>query len=353
MPEALRVSASKVGLLERCGYFARPEAEWAESTSAAADRGTRFHAAIAEYIETGIMPEAGDDVAPLLVHAQAWVDAFGREKLGAELAFAWDPVADRAEVIGQNIGREYAAGGARLCGSADVVAVNRERLAGFIGDWATGDGSRKGPQLRTLAVMLARAEGLETITVQSLEVDASGVRVVVNETLDSFDLAAIAGGLAEAIAAIPTAEPVPGLHCAELWCPARASCPVGRAIVAEIAPPDALTPHRWSVQVEGPEHAAWLLDRAKLVEAAAKAVRDAVKAACPEDGWAMPDGSRLTETYREVPRFDKGKALALLRELGATDEQIEQCTYRYRESGGLRLLGGATKPRRRYLPAAR
>ncbi len=48
-----------------------------------------------------------------------------------------------------------------------------------------------------------------------------------------------------------------------------------------------------------------------------------------------------------MPRFDKGKAIALARELGATDEQIEACSYVAVESSGLRVTGGAAKPRKK------
>jgi hypothetical protein len=48
-----RVTASKTGLLEHCQAFAKPGMEWFNGTSPAADRGTRFHRAIAEYTAHG------------------------------------------------------------------------------------------------------------------------------------------------------------------------------------------------------------------------------------------------------------------------------------------------------------
>lgn len=121
----MRATASKVGLLSNCRWWARPEAEWAHTTSAAAERGTAFHEAAAHYIETGEPLIVREDVAPLLAVAIQWVDSFGREVLAAEVALAWCPKADAAEVIGRNIGRDYSKGAGRLCGSADLVAVQR------------------------------------------------------------------------------------------------------------------------------------------------------------------------------------------------------------------------------------
>lgn len=343
----MRVTASKTGLLSHCQYWARPEAEWSDTSSAAADRGTRFHREIAAYVATGetasVMPD--EDIAPLLLSAVAWVDAFGREKLASEVAFAWDPVTDTAERI-PAVERDYQAGAGRLCGTADIVAVSRFTKAGYVGDWSTGDGSKKGPQLRALALMLARAEGLDMVTVEALEVDATGVRHVCTETLDAFALAAVAGELAEGLAAVPTAEPQPGPHCGDLYCPARATCPAVRARLADIIPAAALVRHQWGLTITGGEHARWLYDQAKAVEAAAKLVKDAVRAFLPEGGVTLEDGSVFAEGSRQMSRFDKARALGLLREKGATDEEIDRLSVMVTESSGLRV-SSAAKPRKR------
>lgn len=72
----MRPSASKVGLLTACTWWARDEAEWATGTTAAADIGTRFHAAIAEYIRTGDISRLSrsDDIEHLMRAAIDWVD---------------------------------------------------------------------------------------------------------------------------------------------------------------------------------------------------------------------------------------------------------------------------------------
>lgn len=344
----MRTTASKVGLLSACQWFARPEAEWDTSTSAAADKGTRFHACVAHYIEVGEWKLAGDDddIVALCDSAQAWVDSFGRHRLAAEVAFAWDPVTDTAERI-EVKNRDYSAGKGRLCGTADVVAVQRFTKTGYIGDWKTGDGSKSGPQLRALALMLARAEGLDSVTVEALEVSAEGVRFVCTETLDAFALAAVAGELAEALAAVPTAEPQPGPHCGELYCPARATCPAIVERVEQIIPAAELVRHRWGLTIASPDHAMWLYNQAKAVESAAKLVKDAVRAYVPEGGITLEDGSVFAEGSRTMSRFDKAAALSLLRKLGATEEDVEACSRSVVESAGLRVSGGAAKPRKR------
>ncbi len=344
----MRVTASKVGLLSSCQFFATPHAEWSTATSDAADRGTRFHKIAADYVTTGQAPLAiEDDMLPLFASMVAWVEHFGRESLAAEVAFAWEPVTDKAETIGYNIGRDYSKGAGRLCGSADLVAVSRFTRVGYIGDWSTGDGSNKGPQLRALAVMLARAEDLDSVTVEALEVSAEGVRHVCTETLDAFALAAVAGELAEAIAAIPGATPQPGPHCGEMYCPARATCPAIVERVEQIIPAAELVKYQWGLTIESGSHAKWLYDQAKAVESAAKLVKDAVKAYVPEGGIVLDDGSVFAEGTRNMERFDKAAALSLLRAKGATEEEIEACSRSVVESSGLRVSGGAAKPRKR------
>jgi hypothetical protein len=340
-----------VGLLSHCAWWARPEAEWSTTRGDAADRGTRFHAAIAAYVNGAEVAPLADDIAQLFIVAREWVDAFGngalgRSALAAEVAFAWDPVTDTAARIDAT-DRDYSAAPGKLCGTADLVAVARALRVGYIADWSTGDGSQKGPQLRALALALARTEGLDMVTVEALEVDSTGVRHVCRQDLDAFALAAVAGELAEGLAAVDASEPQPGPHCADLYCPARATCPAVLARVAEIVPAEALTRHRWGVTIQSADHAMWLYNQAKAVEAAAKLVKDAVKAYVPEDGVVLADGTTLIEGTRNMNRFDKDRAIGLLRAKGATAEEIEACTRQVVESAGLKVVGGAAKSRKR------
>lgn len=350
----MRATGSKAGLLLECQWWANALAEWFDSTSDAADRGNRFHRAIAVYVKTGQAPlPLEEDIAQLYDAAQCWVDAHGGPSdFGAEVGFAWDPVTDTAKMLAE-VDRDYSGAPAgHFCATADLIRVDTKAKTGYVGDWKTGDGSKAAPQLRTLALMVARTFGLETVHVEALEVGWDGVRSVCREELDEFALAAHAGALAEALADVPTAKPQPGPHCGDLYCPARATCPAVTAIVAEVIPAEALVRHKWGVTISGPEHAAWLYEQAKAVESAAKAVKDAVKAYVPDGGLSLEDGSVLVEGTRQMPRFDKGKAVGLMRELGATDAQIESCSYVATESAGLKRTGGARPTKARKPKAA-
>lgn len=342
----MRVTGSKSNLLAECQWFARPEAEWVYTSSPAAERGTAFHSLIAGYITTGTVPTAmTEDLAALFAAAKRWVDDYGRSRLRAEVKFAWEPKTDTAwELTGAE--RDYAEARGGFAATGDLLSISKPARTGYLADWKTGDGTGATPQLRALALMLARAHDLDTVTVEALEVTAAGVVSVCRETLDAFALATVAGELAEYIAAIPTAEPTPGPHCSEMCCPARTTCPVTKAATAELVPVAGLARHTMTTAITGPDHAAWMLDRIRLVEGACKAIKEAIKEACPPGGWTLEDGSVLREGTRDVPRFDKQRALDLARAKGATEEEIAACTYVFTESSGLRLSKPAKEKKR-------
>jgi hypothetical protein len=357
----LRVTASKVALLSYCQAFAREDMKWEYTSSPAAERGTRFHKAIALYTacNKGIPLKVEDDIAAEFEHAKAWVDALPNDGLFAfhvETAFAWDPESDKCEML-DVVDRAYKPT-SRLCGTADLVLWHAESESLQVYDWKTGSGENSGPQLRALGLMAARAFGVEHVTVSALEVRAGGVTEVAREELDGFALAGIAGELSEMIAAIPTSEPTPGSHCGELYCPARLHCPLGATAMAEVVdviPADKLV-RRDAFKISDPvrtaEQAMWTVDVLRLMSAWIDAKKDEIKAAVPADGWRSDDGRVLKETSATVEALDKAKALALCKQLGATDEQLGGLYYTFSKSNGLRVSGGATKPRAKRSKAA-
>lgn len=352
----MRVTASKVGLLAYCQAWARPEMRWSTRSSEAADRGTRFHKAIADYTETRERREVDEDIAAEYTHACDWVDSLNAPpgNVWIETAFAWDPSTDTAEIIGGD--RDYSKANGRLCGTADLTLVTTadgKPIAVTVWDWKTGDGSGAGPQLRALGLMAARAYGVEQATVAALEVRKSGVTEVAREDLDAFALAGVAGELAEQLAAIEDAEPQPGSHCGELYCPARLHCPLGTTAIAQVVdviPAEAIVrPPEWRITdpITTAEQAILTVDILRLMGAWIDAKKEEIKALVPADGWQAADGRVLRETKATVEAFDKAKAVALCKQLGATDEQIRSLYYTFEKSNGLRVSGGSTRPRTR------
>jgi len=357
----MRPTASKVGLLSYCAYWATPEAVWPKRDSDPADRGNRFHTAIAEYTQSGVVVAVDDDIAADYAAACAWVydlrvSAESDIRVMVEPSFAWDPATDEAKCIGAY--RNYSAAGERLCGTADLVLVTRVQgkpVAAMVWDWKTGNSSESGPQLRALSLMVARALGVDHVTCAALDVGPLGVRELYREDLDAFELANIAGTLADLTAQIPGAQPQPGAHCSELFCPAKLTCPLvenAAADLAQVLPADALVrreTYSLTAPITTPEHAAWAVGVISLMKSKLDDLKDQIKALVPEGGWRLSDGRTLEERTSTVKatKFSQETAISLLRELGATDQQIAdlEVDAPFERSQGLRVYGGAAKPR--------
>jgi hypothetical protein len=352
----VRVTASKVSLLSYCAAWAKPDAVHdPRAESETADRGTRFHSAIAEYTRSRTTVPVDADIAADYAAACAWVDDLNvssENNVLVEVAFAWDPATDTAEIIGHD--RDYAKGNGRLCGTADLVLVVRvagRPIAAVVWDWKTGNSYESPPQLRALSLMVARTFGIEQVTCAALDIGPDGVRELCREDLDAFALSTVAGELADNTAAIPTSEPLAGAHCAELFCPAKLSCPLvgaGLAEVVQVIPADALVrtkPFRLTDPIETAEHAAWAVGVISLMGAKLDAIKSDIKAKVPEGGWALEDGRRLEERFSSVSSVSKEALAGLARKLGATDQDIEDLAVPYQRSQGLRVYGGAAKPR--------
>lgn len=355
----MRLTASKAALVAHCLYPFRDDASQDPyRSSEAAERGTRFHSAIAEFIVTGSLGSYEADIADEMTQAVAWLHAkkWSREMLLVERAYGWSPHTD--ETVRYDVtNRGYPRDGL-VHGTADLVVAHDEGTVFEVYDWKTGDGSGAGPQLRLLGLMVARFFGVDEITVAALEVKSSGVTEVCRETLDAFALAALAGELSEQLDAVPTAEPTPGSHCGELYCPTRLSCPLGNAATAELVdviPATALikaAPYRLSDPIRTPEHAAWALDVLRLVSAKVEAIKDDIKAKVPAEGWQLEDGRMIRETKVAVSYWDKDQLQSLARRFGATDQDLESCMRSFDRSNGLRVVGGNTKPRTKRTRAA-
>lgn len=354
----MRVTASKVHLLQYCQAFAREDMPWDDRKTDLAERGDRLHAVAARYPSTGVREEVAEDIREEYARVCEWLDSinavalFREGRLLLEVSYAWDVATDTAECIGSH--RDYSKANGRLSGTADLVwltTIDGKPIAATIWDWKAGTGHDAGPQLRSLALMVARTYGIEQVTVAALEVTAERVLEVAREELDAFGLSAAAGEIDALLSGIETSAPVPGAHCGELYCPARLTCPVGQVAVAEVIeaiPSDKLAARqafRLSDPIETPEHAAWAVEVIRLVNAKLDAIKEDIKSKVPAEGWRCADGRVLKETFHNASSFSKDKALALCKELGATDEQIALTYFSYEKSNGLRVSGGAAKPR--------
>ncbi len=336
-------SASKRRLLQRCAWWARPDVElppW--DPTEAAERGTALHRVAAGEAYETVAEEYGYDVeelAELVAVWREWWPEFVNGGLGGvtmaphavhgrtEVPYAYDTATGAARELPGEGQRDYSdASETEVPGTADVVIVDPHFVVTI--DLKTGRPPKTlaeyREQLEHNALAATRVHGVEEAVIMVAHVTPAGVEVDVDR-LDALDLAGVAGALAAEVASIPNAEPRPGAHCRDLYCPALAVCPMTQTSLALV--PDV---RRLPLvgEVENDADAALLIDALPRFEAWAKDRKAAMKRYVKgrDGGVVLPDGRiyTLEKATRETVRLDVRGALEALRSvLGAhTDEAL-------------------------------
>jgi PD-(D/E)XK nuclease superfamily len=356
----IRPSMSKLGLLSACQFWARDGVAWVNQQSAAATFGTTLHAFAEAYIDAGcvntaVMPPLSDDERSAWDRLRTWLDANRRTGWRTEVPFAYHVQQGTARELPKSHHRDYsAAGPAEICGTADLVYMSRDDAGPFACcddfKWSGfhGDAQKAQAQLGGLALCVARAWGVDRVRARAIRIGPSGPVDDTSEVywLDSFDLAAMEAEIRADLARVATAEPAPGPHCTERWCPALAACPATQSAIVQVIPDAALVRKDWRYQpaIESPDHAAWLLTVRPVIRKAMDQVDASLKRLVADGPVRTSDGRPISEGQRNVSRLNMGALEELARAKGATDEEIAGCMRTSVESTGVRL-GGAKKGR--------
>ncbi len=223
-------SASKLPLLARCAWWARPDVALPvqDEPSVASLLGTALHAVAddADLSETAAALDVDeDDLAALAENYALWWPGFSSGKeWRKEVPFALDVTTGVARRLPSKGQRDYsAASDSEVPGTCDAVAL------GEVLDLKTGRGTKTVAKYReqlehAALCLVATSEGIDDVTPTIAHVHADGVTVD-SAHWDAFDLADAAERLRNSVAAIPTAKPRPGQHCRDLFCPALSCCP--------------------------------------------------------------------------------------------------------------------------------
>ncbi len=319
----------------------------------ARDHGTEIHGYAASFINSQlIQAPLVDESNTTWLCAKAWIAANWKPSWVAEPAYGWNPANDHARLLGVDIKREYDAHGRtalEIGGTLDVRSVQGDTV--YVYEFGTGyDVHHKFDQLRLQCLVASRAHDVVKAVGVLVRFADDGAYAFPPMKFDEFDLAAIAGEFEGYLAEVGASKPEPGEHCQR--CNLAPICPAAKSIVDALIPVESLVRHGWGLTIASPDHARWLLDHARLVAAAAEAVKDAVKAYVPKDGLVLEDGSLLVEGTRNMPRRDNKKLETLARACGATDEQIAGCDYVAVESSGLKVKKFKAEPKPRKKKAA-
>ena len=354
-----RITASRIALAHRCSWWARPDVELPTSeASRAALLGTALHEAAeneAEEIDeervdatfrraVGVpQPEILAAVSEglreserrhLALLVESWLDWWrqleaevGLDLPRREVAYAIDVDAGMARRLESAEHRDYSTCTDReVPGTLDLVIRLIPNASGTSGitlrvlDYKTGQGPHRcadhEEQLRWQAAAVALERG-ERVVAGILHITQDEAREDWGVEVDGFGALIVVEELRALLDELPRAEPRPGLHCEQMYCPARAVCPATRALlIAAEVPLD----HRRRLPIVGPIQSAeqalailvagdlleqWLEDRAKAVRAWAD----------EHGGVQAPDGRvwRGREVERLTPRLDAEGGLEALR----------------------------------------
>ena len=332
------VTASALERLRECsGSIALPNVL---TTSEAAERGTAVHR-FAERMVLGVDRDEALTYVP-----EEWRDTCARMDVSTvvgdltlsrtpEVSYGVNVMNSTAMSLGRNLARAYPAPTlGDVWGTTDVEGQRAWDQRWVIVDWKTGDATplRENLQLQFAARAVALIRGVPEVEARIGFVRHSGRIDVERHVFDAFELAAFDEELGDLYARALTAfrasstamaklPPLtPGAHCK--YCPSLPACPAQVAIARAMLPDLEVISGQLATMTPEDCGAAYLkLRRMKaLIEVVDKALKTMAR--------AMPLPVDAESEVREISygqrSFDRKGALHLLRELGATDEQLDE-----------------------------
>lgn len=342
------VSFSALPLLGACQYFARPEVPRKDSDNDDQRMGRAGHRCLELEVarefysfedvadEHEVNPNDRADLEAAVEEGRRFIALNRRADWRAEAAYAINFETGHAKRLRTEYHRDY-----RTCppgytpGTLDLVwePVPGQRVA--VLDWKFGFGGHVGEasenlQLAAQACAAASAHGCEEALIVIAHVRPSGVEL--SEVLFTAEMLVKARerilGLFRAIA---SAEPNPGKHCTEHWCPALAACPATQVLVAPMAllRPGLVKALRLTLDLQTREQASALVDFVKIIDAYSETAHETLHAFVDAHGPIPPrlNGKPYARHEQEVetPDLTVPGAVERLEALGLANK-IERVT---------------------------
>lgn len=306
-------SASRLDLAHRCIFPWTGRLRWPRwQPNAAASFGSAV-SRVAEALAYDVTPGSPDDrtkppdisdlglsdtdqrrLAAITVLLREQLERDDDAERLPERALAYDVATGTARPLKSSGPRDYSdVRAGELSGTPDLERRHGDRW--IVRDWKTGrymQGVRpiESGQLRMLGLAVARLRGVDEIDIELAHVDEDGIRIV-TDTMTAFELASAADELRELWARLKggAAVPTPGRWCSDHYCPIASECPATQRALAAIAGASELR-MPLSVELQSPEHAAYVRDRLQAVQTAAKAIEEALKAFASKTPIPLGDG---------------------------------------------------------------
>ena len=318
----------------------------AAKTSEIAERGTEIHAFIRRVLR-GSSRDASLALVPTAWKTTCAGIDFQRlvgdlSNVRSEIAFSLDVATDEVKELGQNIGRNYPPppNATTIYGSSDIIG-SLEDGTWSVDDVKTGYGDVTPPeenmQLLFFALILSLLHGGSKVASRLKHIRADGKVFSEAHVYDQFALDEYASKLVELVereakaraqyAATGTVDVHEGPWCT--YCPARSSCPAKMSLMRLMLPELEAVSGKVFMMTKAEQGRAWELahDRiAPLLES----VLDSLKESAKEEMIPLPNGKMLAPSPQSRETFSTVHGIELLRKLGATDAQIDDC-YRTTE----------------------
>lgn len=318
----MRISGSEIERVEAC----IPSKLYPQALRGATfhqTKGTVFHEYLYNVREHGA--EQALQLAPeewrerLALIDVSTLPASSPDSYAAEVAFAYDPVADTARELGRGLGRDEAYALAtpaeRAVGTADVVGVTPDEVVilDYKSGWHDYGPVERIAQLAFYALAACRAYGRDQALVGIIRVKDDGDSYWATARLDAFAIEEMAFRVRELVEKVDAAkasgavpDPVEGDHCR--WCPSFNFCPAKARLVNATAQLEDL------IQPLTPETVALALGRIDLVKGVIKRVEVLLEDFARTTPVPLPDGTIYGPVDRPKMEFDALKAEAVLTE---------------------------------------
>ncbi len=237
----MRWSGSKLPLLRACGYSARPDVEVpADVQSEPARRGVARHLAFEHWLSGGVTsdPDGCDWAAPPSVVRETFLRSVFDLGLGGTVEVEIPIVLD------VETGRSRRSPHKRTHDDPEAQPTEIRLIADALSssvvvDWKTGRHRAEAVSQLDGLVLAARASRGILAYVD----DYGAITHTVERTYDEIDHAATLAWMRGILERERTAQPIPGPHCRDLFCPLLGLCPAtAPALVAAGVPPVSLSP---------------------------------------------------------------------------------------------------------------
>jgi hypothetical protein len=339
--EIVTVTASGIERALACvpSSFLAPRVK---SNSTHAKLGTGKHAVIRKVLRGVPIAQALEGEPADVVATCARIDY---RRLGGDLrdirteeAFAFNVRTREVRRLGRLEHRAYPdLGPGWIFGTEDFGGVRIDGVP-CVADVKTGhldvEAARFNAQTKFFAMCIAILTGAERVETRIAYVSETGAVHIDTWTHDAFDLHGFADeleemldrtlGAAKVYAETGRADVAIGEHCR--YCDVVPACPANVALVRTMAveTTESLAARIDAMTIEQAGEA-WV--RAKALGKLADYVVDRIKPMIGMHGFLpLPTGKRVRLTVMQSHNFDKGAAIAMLREKGASDEEIASLT---------------------------